>query len=70
MIENKNILEIKNVTVSFDGFKALNSFSLDAKVQGSSQGLYFALKPCFANHVERLPESSKYFLSSIFIRGI
>ena len=31
MIENKNILEIKNVTVSFDGFKALNSLSLEIK---------------------------------------
>ena len=31
MIEDKNILEIKNVTVSFDGFKALNSMSLDIK---------------------------------------
>jgi urea transport system ATP-binding protein len=31
MIEDKNILEIKNVTVSFDGFKALNSLSLDIK---------------------------------------
>ena len=29
MIEDKNILEIKNVTVSFDGFKALNSLSLE-----------------------------------------
>ena len=31
MIEDKNILEIKNVTVSFDGFKALNSLSLEIK---------------------------------------
>ena len=31
MINNKNILEIKNVTVSFDGFKALNSLSLEIK---------------------------------------
>ena len=31
MIEDKNILEIKNVTVSFDGFKALNSMSLNIK---------------------------------------
>ena len=31
MIEDKNILEIKNVTVSFDGFKALNSLSLKIK---------------------------------------
>ena len=31
MIEYKNILEIKNVTVSFDGFKALNSLSLEIK---------------------------------------
>ena len=31
MIDNKNILEIKNVTVSFDGFKALNSLSLEIK---------------------------------------
>ena len=31
MIENKNILEIRNVTVSFDGFKALNSLSLEIK---------------------------------------
>ena len=31
MIKDKNILEIKNVTVSFDGFKALNSLSLDIK---------------------------------------
>ena len=31
MIENKNILEIKNVTVSFDRFKALNSLSLEIK---------------------------------------
>ena len=31
MKENKNILEIKNVTVSFDGFKALNSLSLEIK---------------------------------------
>jgi urea transport system ATP-binding protein len=29
MIEDKNILEIKNVTVSFDGFKALNPLSLE-----------------------------------------
>ena len=31
MIKDKNILEIKNVTVSFDGFKALNSLSLEIK---------------------------------------
>jgi urea transport system ATP-binding protein len=31
MIEYKNILESKNVTVSFDGFKALNSLSLEIK---------------------------------------
>lgn len=31
MTENKNILEIKNVSVSFDGFKALNSLSLEIK---------------------------------------
>ena len=31
MIEDKNILEIKDVTVSFDGFKALNSLSLEIK---------------------------------------
>ena len=31
MIVDKNILEIKNVTVSFDGFKALNSLSLKIK---------------------------------------
>ena len=31
MVENKNILEVKNVTVSFDGFKALNSLSLEIK---------------------------------------
>ena len=31
MVENKNILEIMNVTVSFDGFKALNSLSLEIK---------------------------------------
>ena len=31
MVENKNILEIDNVTVSFDGFKALNSLSLEIK---------------------------------------
>ena len=31
MIEDENILEIKNVTVSFDGFKALNSLSLEIK---------------------------------------
>ena len=31
MIEDKTILEIKNVTVSFDGFKALNSLSLEIK---------------------------------------
>ena len=31
MTEDKNILEIKNVTVSFDGFKALNSLSLEIK---------------------------------------
>ena len=31
MIVDKNILEIKNVTVSFDGFKALNSLSLEIK---------------------------------------
>ena len=31
MIDNKYILEIKNVTVSFDGFKALNSLSLEIK---------------------------------------
>ena len=42
----------------------LNSLSFDAIVQGSSQGLYCALKPCFASHVDKLPESSRYFLSS------
>ena len=31
MVENKNIIEVKNVTVSFDGFKALNSLSLEIK---------------------------------------
>tara|TARA_A100001011_G_scaffold291936_1_gene303576 strand:+ start:1396 stop:2139 length:744 start_codon:yes stop_codon:yes gene_type:complete len=31
MEENKNILEINNVTISFDGFKALNSLSLQIK---------------------------------------
>tara|TARA_E500000178_G_scaffold38514_1_gene34589 strand:- start:350 stop:1093 length:744 start_codon:yes stop_codon:yes gene_type:complete len=31
MEENKNILEINKVTISFDGFKALNSLSLQIK---------------------------------------
>ena len=31
MLKNKNILDIKNVTVSFDGFKALNSLTFKIK---------------------------------------
>ena len=31
MLESKNILDIEDVTVSFDGFKALKSLSLQIK---------------------------------------